>query len=127
MGIGNNSYINGKPKWLTSKKKSINGENIINQNNDLSRILYGLICSDVIIDTINKSFSVSKGSKNIDVLFNSIVSIDYINNKLLIFTLDEIPYELIFSNKTDTIKVENRLFTFYNTGTDPSCSDNSSH
>lgn len=117
-----NTHYDGSPKWDIKNKKSLNNQNTNLQKNniDSSKVLDGLLCSDIIITVATKSFNVVKGNKEIEVDWEKITSLDSDGNLMVINTIDNIPYALIFKDG-ELIKAENKLFEVMNGNSDPGC------
>lgn len=115
-----NTHFDGAPKWDIKYKKDNSKLQDVIQYTDTTKVLDGLMCVDVIITVATKSFNVSKGNKQIEVDWEKITSIDSDGNLMVINTIDNIPYALVFV-EGELPKAENKLFAVMNGNSDPGC------
>lgn len=115
-----NTHNDGAPKWDIKYKRNNAPQQDLKNLNDVSKVLDGLVCADVIITEATKSFNVSKGNKEIEVDWEKITSLDSDGNLMVINTIDNIPYALVFI-EGELAKAENKIFAVMNGNTNPGC------
>lgn len=120
-------YVTGNKKWdagidPATRSKSITGTNTNpGAGWDGITALENLVCVDVVLSLASMSIEVTKGDKTIHISIREITSMDTQGNMMVINTIDNVPYTLVFKNEAYQTSAATRIYELMNGNDDPGC------